>query len=390
MSHKAITAKNVFVWAIVAAVAFMLVMAIAYPVISNLAAEYLGINQNKAAPTSGTSFPSNPTLNQAFYRTDLGQTYTWNGQSWVPSSQQNPAGVFTGPLTVSFPEYNSYNSTVYTAGNSSIKLFHADKTTLFGSATSQKSISGVVLPSDQGILYMAADIGAQTAMYLDDNLIVSANQLYVKSAFGWDYLNKNVLSHGFKLDFSGLPQIAGGQTAQVATINMYCWNAGVPTAMMCQLNVTGISTSASYTDYTCTGYISSTMGNSFKACVVQLTLPDSGNATACDPISGGKVKNVWVSLGNGLGTSWTWSSYTWDLANKRFLFTLPITDTTQEYNALQARYPQGGTSNIFTWTVHFSAGSFAASSYLLPTLKITFINPAGTMTTVSRIMKFST
>ncbi|MFA5366164.1 MAG: hypothetical protein WC325_13360, partial [Candidatus Bathyarchaeia archaeon] len=69
----------------------------------------------------------------------------------VPSS----GGVFSGPLAISFQFFNHGSlDDVYTTANATIKVFHADRTTLFGATSTGASVSGQVLPADNGQLFL--------------------------------------------------------------------------------------------------------------------------------------------------------------------------------------------------------------------------------------------
>jgi len=68
---------------------------------------YININQHpgQVTGTSGTSFPSSPTIGQQFYRTDLSKNYQWTGTTWQEIGGTPPptgGGVTHGAAAIQF------------------------------------------------------------------------------------------------------------------------------------------------------------------------------------------------------------------------------------------------------------------------------------------------
>jgi len=295
-----------------------------------------------------------------------------------------------GTVVLSFPFYNSYDSTPWVSAYPTILVYHADKSTLFGSLTNaNNTLSGALLEQDAGILYVVEDVSAATTFYLDDARVKSSNPM-ITTEEAWDYKSNGILSYLYQVDLTYLPPLTGGQKEQAVTINNYVWATGTLASMAgtSQLNATGVGTTSAYADAVCTGYYTGiTSGQAFKLVKVYMTLPDAANASYVD---NGYIKNVYVSVGYGYNKQWTfYDTGSWDLANKQWVFNIGVTDLTQQYYGKLAVYEQNAPTTVFSYTVHVSAANFGVNATIYPTLRLKVINSAGTPTTVVRPVLFT-
>jgi len=309
-------------------------------------------------------------------------------QSSIGGVKPPPTYIYSGNLKINLPCYNSYDDTKYTTSNATVLFYHADKSTLFGSTSTSAATTGQIKAEDHGILYMVLDTGTDTTEYVDSARIFSANSPYITEAFGWDYDNDGVLEYGYKLDFTSLTPLAAGETQKEATVNQYYWLYDAPATPASSVNATSANLNGgSYLTLSCEGYVTGVaQGYGFKIVKVELTFPDSGNATYYDT---GKVKNVKISLGYGTGKVWSWASFQGRGTGDLYLTAnIGVTDITQEYNGKLCMYDRNAGSTVFSYSVQIQGANFGAAAEWTPTLVITYINPAGTPGTISRIINF--
>jgi len=346
MSRKLGT-TTVFWYALIAACAFILVMSFVYPMVQNLAAQWFG--EELGGP------PEEPYI-------------------------------YSGNLKVNLNTYDLYDDATQDPNDAvDIKIFHADKSTVFGTATSldgTDSITGQVFESDQGILYLMVDHDTGTTEYYLDQKTDEVNA-YLTAASPEDLDDDGVLEHVWKLDVSSLSPLQGGETQKEITLNLYCMPAdvtGLDWTAVINPSDSGLSGS-SYVDLTAEGYMTGvTEGTGFKVVRVELTMPNSGNETY---VEDGKVKNVWVQIGDD-----KWTVLTWQPGQDRFLV-WEATDVTQEVYGKTYFYEKNAGTTWLTYNVHIQGANFASGAVWNPTLKITIINPAGTVSTVTESITFT-
>ena len=292
--------------------------------------------------------------------------------------------VYSGNLKVNLAEYDIYDDSAATPTNLVAKIWHADQATLFGTVTmdGSDSITGQVNEDDNGILYLSVDHAA-TVIYntLDTKTDVVNAKLTAMSPRDVDA--DGILEHYFKLDVSDLTPLTAGETQKEITLNMYFMHCDVSgLAWTSTINGTSASLSGtSYVDLTAEGYLTGvTEGYGFKIVRVELTMPNSGNETY---VENGYVKNVWVSI-NG----YTWTVLSWQPGQDRYLV-WEATDITQEVYGKDLFYAKNAGTTWCTYKVHMQGANFGASAKWLPTLKVTYIDPAGTIGTVSRVVAFT-
>jgi len=314
------------------------------------------------------------------------------GQTFIQSIFKKPTGVelppegfvYTGNLKVNLAEYNIYDDSAATTTNIVAKIWHADQATLFGTVTmdGSDSITGQVNAADNGVLYLSIDHAATVIFYTLDtktgtvNTMLTAQSPKCVDADG-------VLEHYFKLDLSSLTPLTAGETQKEITLNMYFMGADVSGLdWTATINPSSAALSGTaYVDLTAEGYMTSvTEGTGFKIVRVELTMPTSGNETY---VEDGKVKNVWVSIGD-----YEWTVLSWQPGQDRYLV-WEASDVTQEVNGKDLFYAKNAGTTWCTYKVHIQGANFAASAVWNPTLKITIIDPAGTISTVSETLTFT-
>lgn len=294
--------------------------------------------------------------------------------------------IYSGNLRVNLMIYNVYDDSPLNPDDDVIiKILHADGKTLFGTASglgSQNYITGQVLESDRGILYLVVDHETGTTEYFLDEKTAAVNP-YLTALSPRDVDNDGILEHIWKLDVSSLTPLQGGETYKEITLNLY--------AMVC--DVTGLSFAStinpsspdlsgpSYVSLVAEGYLTGVdEGAGFKVVRVELTMPNAGNESYVDT---GKVKNVWVQINED-----RWTQLRWEPAQDRFLV-WEAADMTQEVYGKPYFYAKGAGATWFTYKVHIQGANFAPGAKWTPTLKITYINPAGTLGTVSVTLSFT-
>jgi len=306
-----------------------------------------------------------------------------------------PTGVYFGNLDVNIPIYDEYDDSTITATGIVCKLWHADQKTLVGSVTTPDGvddITGEVSAADNGILYLSVDHVATTIYYCDDAKSDVACE-YLTAMTPTDTDLDGTLEHYFKVDLSSLTPLTAGETQKKITLSLYSINYDNPSGITSSVNGTSASLNgASYIDIYSTGYLAGIdAGNGFKIVKVVLNTGTTGdNETYYED---GKVKDIWMSLSYGYSKTYTWTSFDYAYSGAgvatRFTFNIGVTDTTQEVYGKNVLYEQNCGSTFATFTVHIKGAGFTASSSWQPTLYIYYINPAGTVASVSHLVAFT-
>ncbi|MGB9672278.1 MAG: hypothetical protein ACPLZY_03940, partial [Candidatus Norongarragalinales archaeon] len=314
-----------------------------------------------------------------------GQTFLQSLFSEFKPTQQPPSGyVYSGNLKVNLVCYDIYDDSVVTPTNIVFKIWHADQATLFGTRTGAGSdyITGQVNVADNGILYLSIDHAATTSYYTLDSKTDMANGM-LTALSPKDVDADGILEHYFKLDVTSLTPLQAGETQKEITLNLYFLNAdtaGLSWTATINPSSTDLSGST-YIDLTAEGYLTGvTEGDGFKIVRVELTMPNAGNETY---VEDGKVKNVWVSIGD-----YKWTVLSWQPGQDRFLV-WEATDVTQEVYGKELFYAKNAGTTWCTYKVHIQGANFASAAVWNPTLKITIINPAGTISTITQSLTFT-
>ena len=307
-----------------------------------------------------------------------------------------PSGyVYSGNINVNIPIYDIYDDSAVTATGIVCKLWHADKTTLVGSKTTptgSSDITGEVTAADNGVLYLSVDHVATTIYYIDDAKSgVSCG--YLTALAPTDVDADGTLEHYFKVDLSSLAPLAAGETQKTITLSLYAIDYAAPSGITSSVNGTSADLSGTaYIDVYSTGYIAGiTAGDGFKIVKVELNTGTTGdNETYYEDA---KVKDLWVSLAYGYAKTYTWTSYDYAYSGAgvatRFAFNIGITDWTQEVYGKNVLYERNCGSTFAAYTVHVKAASFTASASWQPTLTIYYIDPAGTVSSVTQVIAFT-
>jgi hypothetical protein len=302
--------------------------------------------------------------------------------------------VFHGNLNVNIPIYDEYDDSTITATNIVAKLWHADQTTLVGSKTTpdgSDDITGEVSVADNGILYLSVDHAATTIYYIDDAKSDAACG-YITAMPPTDTDLDGTLEHYFKVNLAGLTPLTAGETQKEITLSLYSIQYDAPSLITSSVNGTNADLSgSSYVDVYCTGYLDGiTAGDGFKIVKIVLnTGVDGDNETYYED---GKVKDLWISLAYGYSKTYTWTSYDYAYSGAavatRFTFNIGVTDTTQEVYGKNVLYEQNCGSTFAVYTVHIKGAGFTATQDWEPTLYVYYINPAGTVASVTQLISF--
>jgi hypothetical protein len=299
-----------------------------------------------------------------------------------------------GKLTINNDGYKTYDDSSVTTALPTRKFFHANKQSLMmslGYATT--SGSGDLWISDNGILYLVIDMNG-TTYYLDEYETLNFGGDYIAEridAFDYDpvdgdYDDDGTIEYYYKCDFTSVPKSDNNE----ATVyqNLYLINYDSAPSITSQANVTGVSaTTDNY--YTAEGYIAGWTGEGygFKLSRVYITM-----GTATDNrtrVEDGYVKFVSLSVGDYTYTSagWDYGSGWWKM-NNVITSSDPAADPTEEAYCPMVYYDRGAGT---TWAkVNFKIyGHLSSSDVFLVTIKIYYINPAGTVATATQNYSFT-
>ncbi len=293
-------------------------------------------------------------------------------------------GVFSGQLAISFTFLDHGNlDTVDTTANATVKIYHADKTSLFGTTSTGATITSQVLPSDKGQLwlllqpaatrYVVADYTAQQSSYL--------GPVFPYQVEGVDY-------YMFPFDVSSLNQVSGLTTA--LTLSIYQYDADVSGLTLTSLaNATSADYSGtSWTTASGSGYLTGlTQEDSFKITKIELSMPDAANISLLD---NSHVKSLSVTLGLGNGQApRTFTQYSHATGGSYIQFVTGISDTTQEYYGIPVLYAATDATTSISYTVSCQLSGFTAADVWDPTLTITWIGPNGATGTTTKEVSFT-
>jgi len=311
------------------------------------------------------------------------------GQQVGPSPTPPPGpvgGVFAGNLHVTTQWLDHGNlDTLYEDANATVKIFHADKVTLFGTTSTGAEITGQVLTSDNGMLYMV--LQPASTVYVDSALTTSANP----SILGPSeiYAISGVNYYCFPLNVGAQTPLAAGEPARDITVNIYQEVADVTDLdYTSALNATSADYSeTSWTTASATGYISGmTQKDAFKIAKVQMSMSDAANISLLD---NGHIKQLSVTLGLGNGQTWTLSNYQHYTGGSYIDFVTGSPDQTQEYYGKLVIYGATNSASDISYSVSCQCSGFTASDVWLPSLLITYIGPDGTVGTITREVSFT-
>lgn len=296
--------------------------------------------------------------------------------------------VYSGRLKIYLPQYQTYNASAITAAAAlaDVYIYHADKTTVFGTETGGTgTVTGSLSPEDVGVLWMVLDNTDQTSWYFDADEVMS--NYIVEGPVAWDHDDDGTDEYAYKLDFSEWLGPKLEESAKEVTINLWSTKYDSSPSITSSVNSTAQTTSE-YNDVTCELYLAgwdTNKGTEIKITRVQLTFANSTHVTHIDD---GYHKLKKVSLGYGVDKTWTWTSYTWSKANSWYEMNIGVSDVTEEFYGKTIRYERGASARFATAKVEFNTKG-QTGHWLEPVLKIYYINPAGTVASMTGGMKIS-
>jgi hypothetical protein len=293
-------------------------------------------------------------------------------------------GVFSGSLAVTpvFLDHGNLD-TVDTTANATVKIFHADKTSLFGTTSVGAAITSQVLPSDNGKLWLLLQPAATRYVVAD---YTDQQSPYLGTV--QPYKIDGVEYYMFPFDVSNLNQVSGLTTA--LTLNIYQYDADVSGLTLTSLaNATSADYSGtSWITASGSGYLSGlTQEDSFKIVKIELSMPDAANISLLD---NSHIKSLTVTLGMGNGQApRTFTQYSHATGGSYIQFVTGIVDTTQEYQGIPVLYSSTDATTSISYTVSCQLSGFTASDVWDPTLTITWIGPNGATGTVTKEVSFT-
>jgi len=294
-----------------------------------------------------------------------------------------------GQLTLTIDMYWTYDDSAISSARPLVKIYHANKQSLMASyGTTDNSTSGDLWISDAGKLYMVIDHSTGTTYFLDEAATLARGGDYLTGKVlptsyitSGDYDNDGTIEYYYELNFKTLAKTDNQQ--QSAHLSVYLTKVESAPSIVSSLNVTGVSTSA-YNYYSAEAYISGWDGEGYavKIAKVQLTLPDSANATY---VEDGNIRLQELRVADNVYTG-----YDWDYSSRVFKMDMGTTSTqeTQESYGTLVYYNRGAGSTFAKINLKIYA-KFPAAAVIDFTVKIYYINPAGTIASATHEMTFT-
>jgi hypothetical protein len=335
------------------------ILAVLLIVVVLFATGYVNISP-KAANTLGLKTPA-PTVTP----------YTQTG---IPSQ-----------VTFSVSGWDELASTSATISSVTETFYHAN-----GQVMPLSSETGTLRPSDN-VIYMAVVISGQTGFYLDPTATVTANAPYVTSEA--PQIISNTYYYYFTLNPAVFPAINGGQSSSQVGI--------VLDMVACPSSVPGIANGGStntVTDSamnsvtpvaeTASGYLSGVAANQgIKIESIGLTLTVT-NATVLDSLNGANVNPNTFTMTIGSGSeAQTFNLQSYTKGNTALTFYVSPTNTEISSMLLERQLGQS-LNTALPWSVNAQIKDFTSSQAWGGVLSITFVNPAGTTTSLTIEVNF--
>jgi len=303
-----------------------------------------------------------------------------------------PSGfIYSGSLTVTLNTYDVYNDVSYNPDDAvDIRILHADQETIFGSATTldgTDSISGQVTEADQGILYLVIDHDTGTTEYYLDEETADANG-YLTALTPTDDDEDGTFEHYFKLDVTSLAPLAAGETTKAITLNLYAMDADVAYTITSIAQGTSADFSGStYLDSYATAYwASGALGDGCVFTRFTMVMPDAANTSM---VTDGDVKNIWVSVQGDYNTLYKWTNPELQEGQDRFMV-WEADDVTQETQGKTLLYDRNiGSAEVGKITIHAKCANFGAGEMFQVTVTFKIIDPAGGSTSETLAMTFT-
>lgn len=290
-----------------------------------------------------------------------------------------------GQLTINVNPYYTYNQSVVAANLPVMKVYHADRSTLFGtvaSGTGGWSVTGSLTAADNGILWFVVDDNAYTSNYyfMDSKTTLDNNKQWVKDLQPWDCDLTGTLCYAYKVDVTKLPDIKAGQQLQTFDLYMYFTPyEATPGYTQLGANATSVSTTA-YTDYYSEGYISSftSGGYGVKLTKMTVTLPNAANGTYVED-GNLRMVSVQINYSGSIGTkTYSGSDLSYDTSARRWTVDLDVDDINNEYYGQLVQKGRSDGDTFAKVTIHWFAKFPAGGQVIVPTAKLYTIAPDGT------------
>lgn len=303
-------------------------------------------------------------------------------------SGTTPSGAYYGFVKLYTP-YMIFNGTgvAAAAGNPNMYLFHADKLTQIGTGDTGANgyIQGNLNPADNGICYLVADTAGTTTYYVDPSLNIGGPVL--GSAFGWDWDHDGFIETAWQLDL-GHPAIVQDVATESVAIQGFVYDSGPTITGLVNSTTTLASTyqTRTSTDYI-SGWTGSGFGYGFKATRLQITFPDTANATYYED---GYMKAVSITVNWGNGRTQSYSNPTWDYSSKVLEFNIGVTNTQSEFYGKPVIYGQGDGTTSLTLTVNCDIKYSTSTDVIVPSIKIYYADPTDTVTSTTFGIQFGT
>ncbi|MEM3507633.1 MAG: hypothetical protein QXT31_08305 [Candidatus Bathyarchaeia archaeon] len=300
----------------------------------------------------------------------------------VSTPVSGPGEIFYGPIEIRMDCQNVYDLSNPTANEPTVKIWDSSRSsslpiTLDGSTPTIFNLK----KEDKGKAWLTVDFGTSTTYFVDPVKTKEFARGYITGWEPWDYDKDGTLEWAFALDFSQLTPLTGGETAKKVQFNIAVISAASSVTFTSVLNPTGVSTTA-YMDYYATGYINVPLGQGFKVVRMRLNVPTSGDNKTY--VENGYVKLMDITMGWPDGTKvYSGADLSWDSGASRYDINMGIPDINNEYyGKLVYRDRNVGATSI-TYSVHILAKFPATDKAWCPTLELTLISPAGTISTIS-------
>jgi hypothetical protein len=265
--------------------------------------------------------------------------------------------------------------------------FGAPDGLLFGTmGTTENYTSSDLWVSDKGILYLVMDHKTGIDYYIGPN---SDMEYTVSGPEGWDFDDDGVTEYRWKLDFTELPKIAAGESFKEVTVNCYLRNSDAAPDVKSDYNSTDVSTTWVYSDIA--AYVNLEEGAGTKITKIELDL--SGGSHNHTYVDNNTIQIQYLKITDD-EMSYRFDTFDFDYGAKRVQFDLSghgVKDDSDEIYGIPI-YREMGEGSRFC-TVYLRVKARFHKSDLgdgwCPNIKITTINPAGTLKTVQQLAEFS-
>lgn len=299
-----------------------------------------------------------------------------------------------GTLSISIYSYNQYNDSKVTGAHPQWYVYHSKDIDfsspsgkVFGTmSASENSTSGDLWVSDNGVLYLVGEMATENGWFMGDNgdLEYSAS-----GPTPWDYDDDGVMEYMWKLDLTDIPKLAAGESSKSIILNAYLKQADESFAIKSDYNATGVSNSEwKYLEAAI--YVGLDEGHAVKVNKIELDLTGTGSNYNHTMVDNNSVQIQYFELYGEGDRSYRFGPEGLDLGAKKVEFDLSsyVDDEVQEINGITFFRDDNEPARFMTGYLRIKC-KFDTLDGWIPNVKITFIDPAGTMSTKSQLVKFS-